>query len=337
MELRKGLRRLIASFAILAFVVFGLVPLSAAPRAQLLWITTGGAAGKLDWTIDVCVAPDGKVWVADISDRFFIFDPKGELLGIWGRYGHGPGEFSFYQPRTDLKQLELCADVLFLPDGTFLVADYLNRRIQQFDHERNFLGIWDTTVVTPLMMALTPGGEVLVDDGARIIRFDQAGHRLGILVSVESLRDADTPAQGLAFNGFGVDPEGRIFATISHKARIFVFDSGGTLLGRFGEADWKAFGGLKPSWEKVFDEYGTTYVADSGNNRVVVFDRTGRFLFDFGRYGHGEEEFIWLTSIALDGQGNLYAADEVGKNLKKYVLSGLPSAVAVAGRKPPLE
>jgi len=337
MKGRKGFAWRDSWLLALAFIVLALGPLSAAPRAQLAWVATGDATRKLDWTIDVCVAPDGNIWVADISDRFFIFNPQGDLLEVWGRHGHGPGEFSFYQARTELLQLELCADVLFLPDGTFLVADYLNRRIQHFDRGRNFLGIWDSSVVTPLMLALTPGGEVLVDDGARIIRFDQAGHRLGILVSVESLRDADTPAQGLAFNGFGVDPEGRIFATISHKARIFVFDSGGALLGRFGEADWKAFGGLKPSWEKVFDERGNTYVADSGNNRVVVFDKSGRFLFDFGRYGKGEEEFVWLTSIALDGLGNLYAADEVGKNLKKYVLSGLPAIVAVAGRKPPLE
>lgn len=32
-----------------------------------------------------------------------------------------------------------------------------------------------------------------MDDGARIIRFDRAGYRLGSLVSVESLRDADMP------------------------------------------------------------------------------------------------------------------------------------------------
>jgi len=337
MKERKGFARRDSWLAALALIVLALAPVSAAPKAELLWVATGNATEKLDWTIDVCVAPDGNIWVADISDRFFIFNPKGELLEVWGRHGTGPGEFSFYQPRTSLKQLELCADVLFLPDGTFLVADYLNRRIQLFDHERNFLRIWDSTIVNPLMMALMPGGEVLVDDGARIIRFDQAGHRLGVLINVESLRDADTPAQGLAFNGFGVDPEGSIFTTISSKARIFVFDSKGALLGRFGEADWKAFGGLRPSWEKVFDERGNVYVADSGNNRVVVFDKAGRFLFDFGRYGKGEEEFVWLTSIALDGLGNLYAADEVGKNLKKYVLSGLPSVVAVAGQKPPLE
>ena len=329
--------RRMALLAILAFAGLGLVSLSAAPKARLLWVATGGATEKLDWTIDVCVTPDGNIWVADISDRFFIFSPGGEFLGTWGGHGSGPGEFRFYQPKSDTQNMELCADVLFLPDGSFLVADYLNRRIQRFDQDRKFLGIWDSTVVTPLMMALTPGGEVLVDDGARIIRFDQAGHRLGILIDINDLRDADTPAQGFSFNGFGVDHEGRIYVSDNLKSRIFVFDAEGKQLGRLGELDRELYGGLKPSWEKLFDERGDVYVADSGNNRVIVFDKTGRFLFDFGRYGKGDEEFVWLTSITLDGQGNLYAADEVGKNLKKYVLSGLPSVVATAGQKPPLE
>lgn len=337
MDLRKGSGKRFAVLATLVFALGGLASLSAAPRADLDWVATGSATEKLDWTIDVCVAPDGNIWVADISDRFFIFSPKGELLEVWGRHGHGPGEFSFYRPKTAIENRGICADLLFLPDGSFLVADSFNARIQHFDRDRGFLGFWEPDANPPQIMALAPNGEVLVSDGRKICRYSQSGRRLGVLVDVESLRTADTPAQGLIFNGFGVDSEGRIYVNENFKARIYVFDAKGALLGRFGEADWKAFGGLRPSWEKLFDERGNVYVADSGNHRVVVFDGAGRFLFDFGRYGKGPEEFVWLTSIALDGQGNLYAADEVGKNLKKYVLSGLPSVVAMAGRKPPLE
>ena len=40
------------------------------------------------------------------------------------------------------------------------------------------------------------------------------------------------------------------------------------------------------------DNYGRLYVSDSGNNRIVVFDINGNYLFSFGKLGENEGEFF---------------------------------------------
>lgn len=66
--------------------------------------------------------PAGRIAVADRqSHRVFVFGSEGELLGILGRPGEGPGEF------------EAPLDVAFGPDGRLFVAEAGSPRITAFD------------------------------------------------------------------------------------------------------------------------------------------------------------------------------------------------------------
>jgi len=312
--------------------------LSAAPRAELLWVAHGGPSQSLDWTIDVCVAPDGKIWVADISDRFFIFNPQGELIETWGKSGTGPGEFRFYRPRDTTSNFWLSADLLFLPDGSFLVSDFLNHRIQHFDSQRNFIGLWGPEDLLPVQLILSPSGEVIASFMSHhdIYRYDLQGRALGVLDLGETLYGS-LASEPRGLGGIGMDKAGHIMVSETRKNHIFVFDTSGKESGRIGELDRTVYGGLKASWEKLEDVNGNIVVADSDNHRVVVFDKSGRFAFDFGGYGAGDGDFRFVASIALDGLGNIYVADEVGKALKKYALIGMPSENPVPGAKRPLD
>jgi len=51
------------------------------------------------------------------------------------------------------------------------------------------------------------------------------------------------------------------------------------------------------------------YIVDSGNNRVVVFDHQGKFLFSFGRQGSGRGEFLDPVGLGLGKNGQIYVAD----------------------------
>jgi len=70
----------------------------------------------------------------------------------------------------------------------------------------------------------------------------------------------------------------------------------------------------------AFGRNGRIYVADTGNNRIVVFDARGRFLFSFGAFGVGKPvkggTYSWSpgllnypTDVAVDDDGSVYVAD----------------------------
>jgi hypothetical protein len=55
---------------------------------------------------------------------------------------------------------------------------------------------------------------------------------------------------------------------------------------------------------------GEVFVSDGyGNNRIVHFDKDGRFVKAWGRLGTAPGEFSLPHAIALDAQGRLYVAD----------------------------
>jgi len=51
------------------------------------------------------------------------------------------------------------------------------------------------------------------------------------------------------------------------------------------------------------------YIVDSGNNRVVVLDRNGKFLFAFGRQGNGKGELQDPVGLGVGSDGHVYVAD----------------------------
>ena len=60
----------------------------------------------------------------------------------------------------------------------------------------------------------------------------------------------------------------------------------------------------------AFAANGDIYVSDGyGNDRVVVFDKNGKFVRAWGKLGTGPGEFSQPHSIALDSKGRVYVAD----------------------------
>jgi len=70
----------------------------------------------------------------------------------------------------------------------------------------------------------------------------------------------------------------------------------------------------------AISEEGLVYVLDGVNNRIVVFDRIGEYLYEFGRGGSGDGEFSTPLGLSLDREGNIYVADS--GNHRIVVLSG---------------
>ena len=76
---------------------------------------------------------DGDLFVSDgyMNARVHRFKADGELVNSWGEPGEAQGHF------------DLCHSLTIHPDGTVIVCDRENSRLQLFDQDGNFLEEWN--------------------------------------------------------------------------------------------------------------------------------------------------------------------------------------------------
>jgi DNA-binding beta-propeller fold protein YncE len=73
----------------------------------------------------------------------------------------------------------------------------------------------------------------------------------------------------------------------------------------------------------AWDAAGNIFVADGlGNARIAKFDKDGKFVKSWGKRGTGPGEFANVRSIALDAQGNVYAADGGNRRIQVFDNNG---------------
>ena len=301
-------------------------PAPALPSVNLLWESRGSENLPLQRVIAIKRATDGKIWVAEggadrevYTGRFFIFDPAGAFVETWGRTGEGPGEFIFSRGTTSDG-----ADILFLPDGSFLVADSLNARIQRFDKNRHLVRAWgsgDALPSAPTGLALAANGEVLAlfNNRPEIQRFQPDGSFLG-MISAGLKRPM----------GICVDPFGRIWVSDRNFASdklvdgiVRVFDPEGKPLFECGDREGD-FTGLRNPGDLAADASGRVYLADNYHHRYVLFSPEGKVLTTIGQRGTGGLGFNYTNGVAIAENGDLYLGDWTGGRLLRVSLSGLP-------------
>ncbi len=62
-------------------------------------------------------------------------------------------------------------------------------------------------------------------------------------------------------------------------------------------------------------------MADTGNDRIEIFDTSGNFISSFGNWGTDGDNFVYPRSLALDSYGNIYVADTENHYIKKFIAS----------------
>jgi len=84
--------------------------------------------------------------------------------------------------------------------------------------------------------------------------------------------------------------------------------------GTYGEGD----GPFSCPQGLAIDGDGNVYVADSGNDRIQVFDPHGRFLHKWGTDGEGDGLFGDHEGLVIDGDGNVYVADTSNHRIQVF-------------------
>src|SRR5262245_29771477 len=74
----------------------------------------------------------------------------------------------------------------------------------------------------------------------------------------------------------------------------------------------------------AWDRAGNIFIADGlgTNNRIAKFDKDGKFLRSWGQTGTENGQFNGVRSIALDAQGNVYAADAGNRRIQVFDSEG---------------
>ena len=188
--------------------------------------------------------------------------------------------------------------VAVAPDGTIAIVDSGNGRVQRFDRDGDFLGIWG-------------GGE---DEGG--VTFAR-------------------PANGFGPTGITISADGLTWVADTWAHRVVALDASGAIVQAIGgetidigddpsrvdEAGGQFFG---PRGIAVSDD--AIYITDTGNERVQQFTRDGAFVAAWGGYGSGPGQLIEPVGIALGPDGNIYVADSGNARIAIFTPAGKPVA-----------
>lgn len=122
-----------------------------------------------------------------------------------------------------------------------------------------------------------------------------------------------------------IDHDGNVWAADIGLHVVRKFSPEGDILLTLGTAGVKGDDEthLNKPTDMAVTPAGDVFVSDGyGNNRVVHFDRHGKFVKQWGRMGVGPEEFSLPHAIAVDSQGRLYVADRNNVRIQIYNQAG---------------
>ena len=98
--------------------------------------------------------------------------------------------------------------------------------------------------------------------------------------------------------GCGIGIHGEIIVTDTQRCCVMVFDSNFDLIKKFGTKG-SGKGCFNSPKGVVVDSRNTLFIADTGNNRIVVTRIDGESFRSFGSYGADRKEFVLPADVAL--------------------------------------
>jgi peptidylamidoglycolate lyase len=211
--------------------------------------------------------PDKHVWIVNRDAHQiheFTHDGK-QLVMTLGEKGVAG---------NDEKHFNLPADIAFLPDSSFLVADgYGNSRIVKFDRAGRYLATWGVNGSGPGQFKVPHG--VTVDARRRVYVADRDNSRIQVFSDTGTYLDQWPDIRGVVLPMATADEA--VWVLTGTTNRLLKYDLTGKLLTYWGTsnrsrtAPWAVQGGFYAPHSFSVDPEGNLYVADYRNHDVKKF------------------------------------------------------------------
>ncbi len=223
-------------------------------------VTTFGQ--DLDQPGGIATDAAGHVWVADTGHgRVVEFSSAGRVLASFGSAGSGHG------------QLDQPAGLAVTPFGDVWVADQGNDRVEEFSATGRYRTSF--AVPSPAGVALDARGDIWVSSpayapGSSIRQYSPSGRQLRSFgITQAGYGDLSNPA------GLAVGPGGLIYVAQPDYGLVSVFSPDGRFYTEFGLQAGLARAGEDLEFPRgvAVAAAGQVWVADSGHDRVVQYDR----------------------------------------------------------------
>ena len=264
----------------------------------------GSGNGQMNQPRGIATGPDGSYYVVDTSNmRVQKFDKTGKFVKAFGSEGSDDGQFSGLNingrrvPGTGPGGIAVDAS------GNVYVADTWNHRVQKFDKDGNFVTRWGSFIDMNPPPAPTPP-------------------------AAATPLPADANVRFYGPRSVAIGSTGEVYVSDTGNKRILVFDASGKPLRQIGEGASATMGAsngpgqLNEPMGIALDAQDNVYVADTFNQRIQVFDKTGKPLRRWSVTGWSRDAAFLEPYLALDGAGNVYVTDPARQTVDKYDPNG---------------
>lgn len=214
--------------------------------------------------------------------------------------------------------------------GEFIyVSDTGNKQIQVFDQSGTPIntfggqGTKEGEFQFPYGIDGDSDGKVYVADlyNGKISIFDKKGEFLQYFEEKSEEKVITSPG-GLRI------VDNKLYLTDIETHKVIVFDLDGNKLAEIGEPG-EADGQFIAPNNVAIDDDGNVYVSDSGNNRIQIFDKNGKFqrIINGSTDGKGQSIFINPRGVGVDGRGNVYIVNNLSHNVYVFDKNGVQEKI----------
>lgn len=277
-------------------------------KVKLSFEANGSDTGKMYKPESVALSLDEEIIVADTGNkRILVFKPNGKFAYVLGSQGTNPGEFM--TPNC----------VAVNPSGYIYVSDRKNRKLSRFTPKGVFLDNY-TLDQEPddLLFDRQNNLYILFSQDGKIVKYDAA---MELQDEITLIKDAKNLLK--VTSRMAVDHRGDIYLVEISDKRIVKMAKDRTIALTFGSGG-SGRGQFDHPLGITTDQEDNIYIADSKNQRVQIFKRTGvekpeltlsareEPLIEYDGSIFASQKILDIDYIPEDG---LYAVTEIDDDL----------------------